>query len=155
VQSELRSCPAFLPRFAGHSLQFKPPLRLFGRTLGGSGEAPGTLNLKEALMPIVGFARLYALHLELAATGTRARLDGLVPTGVLSPIVRTDIDIAWDFLTRLRLVHQVQRLLEGREADNSVPDRELPAMEQALLDQAFHRLAALQKMISHDFLGDT
>ncbi len=155
VQSELRSCPAFLPRFAGHSLQFKPPLRLFGRTLGGGREEPGMLNLKDALTPVVGFARLYALHRGLAATGTRARLDGLVPAGVLSPIVRADIDIVWDFLTRLRLVHQVQRLLAGLEADNSVPDRELPAMEQAMLDQAFHRLMALQKMISHDFLGDT
>jgi PAS domain S-box-containing protein len=154
VQSELQACPAFLPRFAGHTLQFKPPMRLFGRTLGGGGEEPGTLNLKDALMPVVGFARVYALHRGLAVTGTRARLDGLVPAGVLSPVVRTDIDIAWDILMRLRLVHQVQRLAEGRGADNSVPDRELPAMEQAMLDQAFHRLMALQKMIRHDFLGD-
>ncbi len=154
VQAELQACPAFLPRFAGHTLQFKPPLRLFGRTLGGGGEEPGTLNMKDALMPVVGFARVYALHRRLAVTGTRARLDGLVAAGVLSPVVRADIDIAWDFLMRLRLVHQVQRLAAGRGVDNSVPDHELPDMEQAMMDQAFHRLMALQKMIRHDFLAD-
>lgn len=153
IQGELRACPAFLPRFAGHSIEFKPPLRLFGRTLGGGGEA-GLLNLKDVLMPVVGFARLYALHGGIAETGTRARLDGLVPLGILSPVVRADIDIAWDFLMRLRLMHQVQRLAAGLEPDNAVPDRELPSMEQGMIDQAFHRLAFLQKIISHDFLGD-
>ncbi len=154
VQGELRTCPAFLPRFAGHSIQFKPPLRLFGRTLGG-GARPGTLNLKDALIPVVGFARLYAMHRDISATSTRARLDALTAAGVLSPVVRADIDIAWDFLMRLRLVHQVQQLVAVREADNEVPDRELPAMEQAMMDQAFHRLLMLQKTVSHDFLGDT
>jgi PAS domain S-box-containing protein len=155
VQSELQACPAFLPRFAEHTLQFNPPLRLFGRTLGGGGEEPGTLNLKDALTPVSGFARLYALRHGLTVTGTRPRLDALVPSGVLSPVVRADTDIAWDFLMRLRLTHQVQRLAAGQRADNSVPDRELPAMEQAMLDHAFHRITALQKTIAHEFLGDS
>jgi CBS domain-containing protein len=154
VQDELRAHPAFLPRFAAHTLQFKPPLRLFGRTLGGGGEEPGTLNLKDALAPIVGFARVYALARGLTAVATRARLDGLVETGVLSPLIRADVDLVLNFLVRLRLEHQVQRLTQGLAADNSVPDRELPAMEQAMLAQSFHRLTALQKLISHDFLGD-
>lgn len=153
IQAELQVCPAFVPRFAAHSVQFKPPIRLFGHTLGGGGESPGTLNLKDALMPVVGFARLYAIHRGIGMTGTRDRLDGLVPS-TISPVIRADIDLVWDFLMRLRLVHQVQQQNEGIVPDNSVPDRELPPMEQAMLDRAFHRLTSLQKMISHDFLGD-
>jgi CBS domain-containing protein len=153
VQTQLKDGPAFLPRFAVHSLQFKPPLRLFGRTLGSGGEAPGTLNIKDVLVPVVGCARLYALRYGGMPTGTRDRLDELVPRGVLSPVVRADVDIVWDFLTRLRLTHQLEKLAAGQAPDSTIPDREWPAMEQAMLDQAFHRILALQKMVSHDFLG--
>lgn len=154
IHGELDACPAFLPRFAGHTLQFKPPLRLFGRTLGGGGDSPGTLNLKDALAPIVGFARVYALRERLGLAGTRERLDGLAARGVIEPLVREDVGIAWEFLMRHRLAHQVDRLAQGEAPDNSIPDRELPPIEQAVLDQVFHRLVALQKMIRHDFLAD-
>lgn len=155
VSEELRDCPAFLPRFAGHSLQFKPPLRLFGRTLGGSAEAPGMLNVKDVLIPVVDFARLYALRHGVKDAGTRVRLDALVPLGVLSPVVRADIDLVLDFLTRHRLVHQLEKLSAGQMPDNSIPDREWPAMEQAMLEQAFHRILAMQQAVRRDFLGGT
>jgi CBS domain-containing protein len=157
VHEALRNCQAFFPHFAQNSLQFKPPMRLFGRILGGTaaGEHPGSLDLKDAMMPIVNFARLYALRHEINETHTLDRLDALAGQDVLLPSSREEITAAYDFLMRLRLRHQVAAHRAGQPLDNLVNHRKLGHSEQTLLKQAFGQIDAVQKKISYDFLGGT
>jgi PAS domain S-box-containing protein len=157
VHETLRSGQAFFPHFAQNSLLFKPPMRLFGRILGGAaaGEHPGSLNLKDAMMPIVNFARLYALRHEIDETHTLDRLDALAGQDVLLPSSREEITAAYDFLMRLRLRHQSAAIAAGQQPDNLVNHRKLRHMEEILLKQAFAQIDAVQKKISCDFLGGT
>ncbi|MHB0939325.1 MAG: DUF294 nucleotidyltransferase-like domain-containing protein [Armatimonadota bacterium] len=152
---QLRGHPAFYPHFAQNALLFKPPARLFGRLLGGAGEHAGHLDLKDAVMPIVNFARLYALRQGVDATHTLDRLQTLEEAGVLTASSRQEINNAYELLMRLRLRHQAAALVAGQAPDNAVHPRRFAQAEQTLVSQAFTEISAIQKRISYDFLGGT
>ncbi len=156
IWTSLRGQPAFFPHFAREALQFKPPMRLFGKILGaGTGGESARLNLKDALMPIVSFARLYALKSEIGATGTLDRLDRLVAAGILSAASRDDISAAHEFLMRLRLRRQTAAILAGDNPDNQLGPHRLGPLDEAALKQCFTQIDVVQKRVSLDFLGGT
>ncbi len=135
VFAELAQRPMFFVYLAQNALVFKPPVRLFGRIImgGAGGDAPGQVNVKDALIPIVAFARLYSLLLTDAS--------------------REQTVAAYDTLMRLRLQHQAEDLDTDQAPDNLLTWRALGHLEQTLLGQAYQQVAAVQERISHDFLG--
>jgi len=149
----LREHPAFYPHFAQNALLFKPPTRLFGRVLGTSGELAGMLDLKDAVMPIVNFARLYALRHEIDATHTLDRLKLLVEQEVIPQSSCQEITDAYEFLMRLRLQQQAAVVISGQVPDNIINPRRLGQAEQTLVNQSFAQIAAIQKRITYNFLG--
>jgi PAS domain S-box-containing protein len=155
VFSELKKAPSFFPHFARHALLFKAPVMLLGRILSGTihGQPRGTVDLKAAMLPIVAFARLYALQHDIAQTNTLDRLDALVEKGHLSPESRDEIVATYTFLMKLRLQHQVKGLHSGLALDNLIELRSLGYTERSLLRQAFAHIRALQHRVSYDFLG--
>lgn len=154
VHQVVKQSPSFLPHFAQNSLLFKPPLRLFGRIVAG-GEQAGQLNLKDALIPIVSFARLYSLRQELKETQTLERLVALAAHGVLTHESSEETAAAYNLLMQLRLRNQAEDLRAGRAAGNIISTRKLRHHEESLLNQSFAQISAIQKRISQDFLGGT
>ncbi|MHB0998459.1 MAG: DUF294 nucleotidyltransferase-like domain-containing protein [Armatimonadota bacterium] len=149
----LRENPGFYPHFAQNSLTFKPPVRLFGRILiGGAGGEHYKLDLKDAVMPIVSFARLYALKQELNDTHTSSRLKTLMEKDTLTELSYHDITSAYDFLMLMRLKHQASTLISG-QMDNTINFRKLGSLDETLLNQSFAQITAIQKRINYDFLG--
>ncbi len=157
VFADLRESPAFFPHFARDVLKFKPPVMVLGHILmGGVENAPrGTLDIKSALLPIVAFARLYALRHEIVQTGTLARLDALADAGKIAPASRDEIAAAFSFLTRLRLQQQARAIHEGRTPDNLVEFRRLGYTDRTVLRQSISTIRVLQRRIAYDFLGGT
>lgn len=154
VHDLLSQQPAFFPRFARNALNFSPPFRLFGNIyLGGVAEHAGQLNLKDTMMSIMDFARLYALRHSIDHTHTLDRLDELVECKVLTPASRDEVVASYDFLMRLRVQRQLEALHMGLPMDNMVNPRQLRNMEETLLRQAFAQIAAIQKKINYDFFG--
>ena len=155
VQAAVTAAPDFFPHFAQNALQFRPPLGLFGRivTERASSPAGGTLDLKAAMMPIVGFARLYALHHSVAQTGTLDRLTALAAKGVLLESTHQEMQAAYEALMRLRLRHQAEAMHVGRPADNMVALSSLGHIEKAILKESFAEIEAVQHRVSYDFLG--
>ena len=91
--------------FAQNALLFKPPFRLLGNIYlsGGATEHAGEINLKDAMMPMVSFARLYALRHQINQTHTLERIEALSERDVILPSSRDEIIAAYDFLMQLRL----------------------------------------------------
>ncbi len=145
--------PAFYPQFAQDSLQFKPPTRLFGRIIGN--EQPGQLDLKDAMIPIISFARLYALRQQVDANNTLDRLKALAEVDILPETSARELAESYDFLLRLRLRQQTETQTAGQIPDNTINLRRLSHAEQMLLNQSFAQIIAVQKRISYDFLGGT
>jgi CBS domain-containing protein len=157
IHATVDAAPDFLPRLAQSSLEFRPPARLFGRILpgGAGGEHAGRLDLKDAALPIVTFARVFALRHGLAESGTTGRLKGLVGLEALPAATCDDVVAAFDLMMRLRLRHQVSQSLAGQAPDNVVPLARLSATERTLLKQGFAAIEAVQSRTRFELLGGT
>ncbi len=157
IHASLEDQSAFLHHVARNALAFKPPFRLLGNIYltGGATEIGGEINLKDAMMPMVSFARLYALRHQVNQTHTLERIDALTERGVVLPASRDEIVTAYDFLMQLRLQAQLAAIQSGRVPTNLIHPGRLGYIQQELLKQAFAQIAAVQKKVSYDFLGGT
>jgi CBS domain-containing protein len=156
VRETLRETPAFLPFLARDLLRFEPPPAWFVRLLHpGRHSRAWEIDLKAVMMPVTGFARLYALQHEVDETHTLGRLEALARRNLVTRENLKELATAYDSLLSLRLRHQVDCLREGRPLDNTIDRRRLDRLEQSLLRQAYERIAAIQRKISYDFLGGT
>ena len=151
----LQKQPNFLPRLAQNVLAFKPPIRLLGKIIktgGPRGEA-GQLNIKEILMPLVGYGRLYALHHGMAHTNTLERIHALGAKGILKPYECENVAASYEFLMALRFKTQIAEIQKGKELNNCILLDDIRDMDEALLKQTFSQIESLQKKIVFDFLG--
>jgi PAS domain S-box-containing protein len=157
VHTTLQAHPPFLAFLALDLLRFRPPPNRLARWLYPPGKRAkaSLLDLKEAMLPLVGFARLYALRHRLDETHTLDRLEALNRRNLTSESDWRETAVAYDSLLRLRLLHQTECLQENRPLDNTIDERRLDPVQQSLLREAFTRIAAIQKKISYDFLGGT
>lgn len=146
--------PAFLLQLAHHVTLFEAPAPLTGRRPVGPGEEDTVaLNTREAISPIMHFARLYGLRHGLGFTHTLDRLDALVQAGVLTEAACNDTRAAWDLLMRLRLSHQTANPHADRASEGIVGYATLTQSDTALLNHAFTQISAIQRRIGHDFPG--
>ncbi|RPH93823.1 MAG: CBS domain-containing protein, partial [Calditrichaeota bacterium] len=147
--------PSFFHHFAQNALTFKPPIRPLGSLYLSSGglEHAGEIDLKDAMMPMVSFARLYALRHQIDQTHTLERIEALSERNIILPSSRDEIIVAYDLLMQLRLQNQMSALLAGRQPTNLIVPGKLGNIQKELLKQAFAQIAAVQKKVSYDFLG--
>ena len=144
--------PAILYQLTRNALTFRPPTRLPGNIyLGGAAEHAGEIDLKDALMPIVTFARVYAARHRIAQTHTLERIDALAAADLLPSANRDEIAAAYDFLVRMRLQAQVANLRAGRPPTSTVQLARLGPTQRDLLRGAFAQITAVQKQISYEF----
>jgi CBS domain-containing protein len=133
ISEKLAGEPPFFLHLARDALNRKTP-RLFGAP---PGAAIMESDLKEALIPLVSFARLYALRNGIAATNTQARLDALRASGVLKPQLHMDLTEAFGFLAEKR----------------HLPGASVAYVAGGSLRRASEQAQLLSKRISFDFLG--
>ncbi len=154
IDAALKEEPPFLLHYAQYTLQYKVPRGLFGQLVTEPAREGGrALNLKDALMPVVNFARLYAFRNGVQETNTLDRLFALLEIGVLKPALHDEAVQVYDYLTQLRFGHQARTADRGETPDNDLDLREITHLDETLLKQAFSQIAGIQKKISFDFLG--
>ncbi len=154
VFDQMEEYPLFFLHFAQNALLYKPPLTMFGNLqTTSSGDGAKTLSLKEATMPIVNFARLYALRHRIDSTNTLDRLAELYQKGVLSRDSFEEMVPDYETLMRIRLRRQAVAVEHGLAPNNLITPEELTSAEEARLKRLFSLSADLRKKISYDFLG--
>lgn len=155
IHAVLADEPAVFHHLAQNALAFKPPFRLLGNIYlgGGATEHAGEINLKDAMMPMVGFARLYALRHRITQTHTLERIEALSERNIILPSSRDEIVAAYDFLMQLRLQNQIATVQAGRPPQNTIHPGKLGYIQRESLKQAFAQIAAVQKKVGYDFPG--
>ncbi len=137
---------------ARNALAFRPPLRLPGNIyLGGASESSGRFDLKDALQPMVAFARVYAERQRIVATHTMTRIEALADRELLPPGSREEIGDAYDFLMGLRLETQLADIRAGREPTSVVELSSLTSIQRELLRGSFGAIASVQKVAEREF----
>ncbi len=154
IAEHLRGEPPFFLHLARDALQRRLPPLFEGGILRDLLHA-GTplLDTKDALIPFVSFARLYALRHGVEVTNTLARLDGLLERGVLKPGFHADLAGAFTFLAGVRLARQAASLRAGKKPDDIFDVRKLDREGTAMLRHAASQAVLIRKRISFDFLG--
>jgi PAS domain S-box-containing protein len=148
----VRDKPRFLFHLAETTLQFKPPVGFFGNIqVEGRGAHAEAFSIKTAVVPIVNFARIYALRHGVAATNTLERLRLLRGLDVLTQTGYDELAQSYSELMRLRLKHQAALLAEGLPPDNHIYPKRLTELERTMLKRIFAHIAALQARLTTDF----
>lgn len=154
IDEALMGRPEFFQFIARNALLYKPPIGFFGNiVVESSGENPSTFDIKEAMKPIVNFARLYTLKHKIEETNTQERLHRLFNREVLSKSSFQEIVKVYDYLMQMRFKHQAQAISEDREPDNFINPRQLTDIEHTLLKNMFSQINNFQKRLSYDFTG--
>jgi PAS domain S-box-containing protein len=144
--------PAFFFHLAQTTLQFKPPLGFFGNIqLESGGEHPSSVNIKNAITPVVNFARIYALSHQLEETNTFERLRRLLDRGVLLQSSHDELAQAFTRLMQIRLAHQAEQACAGAQPDNYIHPGELTHLERSLLKKVFSDIGVFQSRLRTDF----
>lgn len=109
------------------------------------------VDIKLLLLPVVDFARLYAIHHKLDETNTYRRLEAINDKGVLSNAVYKNVSYCYNFLMRLRLKHQIDCYYGNVEIDNVVNPSGFTDVEKQLLKSYFDVLENLMNKLMMDF----
>lgn len=137
-----------------NAMGFKPPIGFFRNfVLESRGEHRNKFNLKNAMTPIVDFARIYALHHTISETNTQERLYHLNLQKVLKPNDFNDLDQAYNYLMQQRLLCQINSLEKGEMPENFMNPKKLSRIEQTLLKEIFKRIEGAQSRLNLDFTG--
>jgi PAS domain S-box-containing protein len=156
IGSVMDETPTFFMHLAENALRYRPPLSFFGNiVLGENTDQPSSLNIKDAMLPITNFARIYALKGRLAETNTLQRLHALREAQILSPSTFSEISETYRHLAGLRLRHQSSLLRTGARANNFVEPGQLSSFDRVALKHALSEIATMLRKISFDFLGGT
>lgn len=154
IDELLAERPAFFQFIARNALLYKPPIGFFGNiVVESSGENPSTFDIKEAIKPVVNFARIYSLRNNIGETNTQSRLYRLFARDILSRSSYEEMVKVYDYLMQLRFKHQALALGENRKPDNFINPRQLTDMDHLLLKNTFSQINTFQKKLSYDFTG--
>jgi len=146
----------FFRHLTQNALLHKPPLGFFRNfVLESKGQHRNKFDVKSAMLPIVDYARVYALKHSVSETNTMERLRQLMQKGLLPSKECSEIEQGYGFLMQLRLVRQVGAILdENIPPDNYINPKDLSGIEQRLLKEIFIRIGNLQTRMSFDFTGE-
>jgi CBS domain-containing protein len=155
--SAIRNWSGFLRHLTENALSFKPPLGFFRNfVVESKGEHRNAFDIKGAMLPIVDFARVFALKNGIVSTNTLERLHSLYLKKVLSVEEYEEIEKAYSFLMQLRLVRQVTAAVDQKiEPDNFINPKKLTRIEQTMLKEIFKRIEKFQTKMRIHFFGAT
>ncbi len=157
LHGAIRGWTGFLRHMTENAMYFKPPLGFFGNfVVESKGEHRDSFDIKSAMMPIVDFARVYAIKNGVSDTNTFDRLSQLREKGVLSQQEFEEIEKAYSFLLQLRFTRQVTAFTDKHaKPDNFINPKRLTRIEQTTLKEIFKRVDKLQAKMGFDFIGMT
>jgi len=154
VFTESKKKPSYLYHLAQNTQLLKPQVGFWGNILlETAGAPPETVNIKEAILPIVNFARIYALKNQYNETGTWKRLKHLNKIGVLTDDSFNNTMQALDYLNQMRLKHQVGLFKSGLKPDNLLNTKKLSELDKSIIKKVLSNISNILSKLSFDFRG--
>lgn len=149
----LKDASFFKSVLAHISLEHRPPLGFF-RTfvVERTGNHRDELDVKMlGTGPIVNAARLFALDADITEASTIGRLVALESFGYVDSSLLSELQQAFEFLTLLRLEHQLQQARAGLPLDNYIRPERLSHLQKSLLKESFRTIGRAQSLMEEKF----
>jgi PAS domain S-box-containing protein len=109
------------------------------------------VDLKSAVVPIILFARTYALQYNLNGTNTIDRLKSLKEKHLISDTTAEEMMYAYNFLMKLRFRNQVELLESNLPLSNLISTKKIMEIEFHLLKKVLSVIPDFQNKIKIDF----
>jgi len=153
VLNKTKDNSIFLGLLAANALKFRPPIGLFRNfVMEDNGHEEKALNMKKrGLTPIVDLARVYALSSGLTEINTQQRLMAASEAGVLSHDGMSDLKDALEFISTVRLQHQMLQVKKSLPIDNYVFPEILSTLERRHLKDAFDVVRTMQTVLEQRY----
>ncbi len=145
----------FLRNLTENALYFRPPLGRFGKFIvEPKGENKGAFDIKQAILPIIDFTRVYALKNQISQTNTLTRLFRLYTRHALTQKEYTDVVQSYNFLMALRFRRQITTIMdEENKPDNYINPGNLSYLDRQTLKEIFKLIEKLQQKLNIEFTG--
>ncbi|MDD3741275.1 MAG: cache domain-containing protein [Bacteroidales bacterium] len=154
IDIQTKQNPAYLFLLTQNNLKLKPQVNFWGNILlETAGAPPETVNIKETIMPIVSFARIYALKYGVNEVNTTERLKKLYQSEILSESSYKNISQAFDILGKIRLNHQATLIKNNISPDNLINTRNFSELDQAIIKKILSNINTMLSKLSFDFKG--
>lgn len=153
IKEKIEQNPGFFIHFAQNCLIYKEPLNLLGRIKAESKDGAKTFNIKNNLIPIVNFGRLYALKNNITEPNTIKRLRALLEKNILKDQRYHEIVYVFNHLWHLRFYNQIVSHSELKKTDDELDLEQLTNIERLNLRNVLSEISNFQARISNDFLG--
>ena len=142
----------FFSYLAKEVAQYDIPANIFRSNGSGTGASvPESINIKNALSPLTGFIRVYALQNKISESNSLQRLQKLLRLNILPEPDCHELENMYSRLMEIRFRSQVNAILANRAPDNMVEQDELTAIEQTMVRKSFSEIKRFQEIITDNF----
>ena len=148
IAANAREYPLFLYHLANNTVQTKVEHLPTGIL---SEKNADIVDLKNALVPIIMFARTYALQNDIRCSNTIDRLTALKEQRLVSEATIDDIVYSYNFLMKLRFRNQVFLSEKNLPLTNQLHYKTLPEQEIYLLKKVLSSIRDYQNKVKTDF----
>ena len=123
--------PIFLKALADLTVDYKPPLGIFGSLVfEKDGVYANHLNLKDkCLTPLINIVRLFSFESHIPETGTAERIAALKNIHPVMKNVGDDLQYAFESISLLRIRHQLNQAEMEIDPDNFIDPKQLSSLE--------------------------
>jgi CBS domain-containing protein len=140
----------FLAMLASVILKNRPPLGFFKSiVVEKGGEHKDKVNLKiRGIGPLVDLIRFFALESGSHETSSLERLHALRETHPIVVELGDEIEQAFEFITLLRIHHQLEQMERKEPLDNFINPSKLSNLERKSLKESFQLILKIQDAIT-------
>jgi CBS domain-containing protein len=124
---------------------YRPPIGLFGSFITEKdGDHANQLDLKKScLTPLNNIIRLFGFEYNIAETSTSERIDVLSTVHPTVKAAGDDLAHAFEFISLLRIRHQLERVSMDLKPDNFINPKKLNSLEQRNLKEICKMISGL------------
>jgi PAS domain S-box-containing protein len=149
ISAAVRQNAVFFYHLAYNACHIRPPHIPGGGLLPEKSE--DAIDLKPALIPLVMFARIYALQQGISYTNTAERLEALRGRQGLGEETAAELLFAYNFLMKLRFRSQAELAAKGLPLSNVLHYRRLIEPEGQILRRVLASIPEYQNKLKSDF----
>jgi PAS domain S-box-containing protein len=143
----------FFIHYARNCLTYREPITYFGTLKAETKQGVKSINLKECILPIVNFARIYSLRYNITDPSTKVRLEKLTKLGVIQDKANQELTYLFNHLWNLRFFNQMVAHEGLRSVNDELNTEHLSEVEKTNLKNVLSMLSKYQTKINYDFLG--
>ncbi|OHD11826.1 MAG: hypothetical protein A2Y41_07920 [Spirochaetes bacterium GWB1_36_13] len=145
--------PNILLFLAQVTSNIKLPINFFGTlSVDTKSKHPDSIDIKLVMLPIVNFARVYALKYGIEENNTIERFEKIYQNKGIQKPMYEEIIQSYDYLMQMRIKNQVYLLAQKKEATNLINPKKLTNIQKSTLEKVLAQIEEMQSKIHSEFV---